>query len=274
MFSLSPVLLADAPTVVNEAAPVVESNGSVEILMADGTARRVRKIMGMTGDALRVMTDEGIGKIPLATLHAQSIAKLASMMESPEERQARLAKEAAAQESYRQNQALKERMIAEENAQRGSSMRAEEARQEAARQAAAAAYAQQQQYFADAMKAQDAQREKRNAEVAAFNRERDRMDMEDRQRQQQYEREVAAANAAAAATAAQNTPAQPAGPGPLAAMMPAHSRAASGVDKLDMDEQTALKNWVDHPGYNAPTTNTWAQKLDPTEKQVLTTWMN
>jgi len=271
MLALSPVLLAQAPAVVSEATPLVEGAGTVDILKADGTVLHGRKILGMTPDALRLMTDDGIRKIPLDTLHPNSLTKLASMMESPEEQQARLQREAAAAQTYRENQALKERMTAEENAQRGASMRADEARQEAARQAAAAAYAQQQLAAQEMLRQMDAakaqRRDERAARIAAADRE-------DAMRQQQYEREMAAANAAAAAAAAQRAAAQPVGPGPLAAMMPAHTREASGVDKLDLNEQTALKGWVDHPSKTPLPTHTWEPKLTPTEKQALTTWLD
>ena len=136
-------LRAEAPTVVSEASPLLETKGMVEILMADGSARQVRKILSMSPDALRVMTDGGIVKIPLDTLHPQSLTVLNSMLETPEQQQARLQKAASAAQSYRENQAMRERLAAEENAMIGAQQRAEAARQEAARQAAAEARARQ-----------------------------------------------------------------------------------------------------------------------------------
>lgn len=161
-------LRAEAPTVVSEAAPLLETKGMVEILMADGSARQVRKILSMSPDALRVMTDGGIVKIPLDTLHPQSLTVLNSMLETPEQQQARLQKAAAAAQSYRENQAMRERLAAEENAMIGAQQRAEAARQEAARQAAAEARARQ----FEQMKEQAAQRAAREAELAAAERRR------------------------------------------------------------------------------------------------------
>lgn len=280
MLALSPVLQAKAATVVNEAVPLVESNGMVEILMADGSARRVRKLLNMTPDALRVMTDEGIAKIPLDSLHPQTRAKLNSMVETPEEQQARLQKEAAAAQSYRERQAERERMAAADNATAAAAQRAEAARQEAARQAAAAAYERQQQYLMEAMKAQEAQRAQRKAELA----ERDRM--EEAERQRQYQLQLAALQAQQAQNAAdaqQNMLAQQAQQGqqnmaaqtgPLAAMMPAHTRAASGVDKLNLYEQESLTRWLKNGNMQSPTTTTWVRKLEYSEREVLTAWMN
>ncbi|WP_395736215.1 hypothetical protein [Prosthecobacter sp.] len=277
VLALCPVLpdAVAAVQVVNEAAPVVEINGFVEILMADGTVRRVRKITGMLPDALRVMTDDGIGKIPLNTLHPKALEKLNSMVETPEQRQARLQREAAAQQQYRDAQALRERMAAEDNATSAAGQRAEAARQEAARQAAAEAYARQQQYLMEAQKIQDAQRAQRAAERA----ERQRiLDAEEARQRQQYEAEVAAAQAQQAAAMQQQQQATAAAQanqvGPLAAMMSSRDRAASGVDKLDMNEQAALREWVMNPNLQSPNNNTWRQKLQQQEREVLAAWLN
>ncbi len=268
MLAASPVLRADAPILVTELAPVAEINGTVELLMADGSALRARKLLGLSPDVLRIMTDDGIAKIPLNTLHPKTLAKLNSLAETPEQQQARQQKAAAAAQSYRDNQALKERMAAEENATVVASQRAEAARQEAARQAAADAYARQQQYFMEAKQAQDAQSAKRNAELAAA--ERVRMQEEQRQ-QQQYNMAVAAEAASAAANAEQFRQAHP---GVLAAMMTPDVRAASGVDKLDINDQTLLKLFLTDKNIQAPVSNTWGLKLLPAEKDVLTAWMN
>lgn len=174
-------LRADAPTVVSAASPLLETKGMVEILLADGSARQVRKILSMSPDTLRVMTDEGIGKIPLDTLHPQTVTVLYSMMETPEQTQARLQKQAAAAQSYRENQAIKERLAADENAMIATQQRAEAAYQEAARQAAAEARERQMERLLEAQKVQAAQTAARNAELAAA--ERRRAEAEERWRQ-------------------------------------------------------------------------------------------
>ena len=165
-------LRADAPTVVSAASPLLETKGMVEILMADGSARQVRKLLSMGPDVLRVMTDAGIGKIPLDTLHPQTVTVLNAMLETPEQTQARQQKQAAAAQSYRENQAVKERIAADENAVIAANQRAEAERQEAARQAAAEARARQMEYLLEAQKVQAAQTAARNAELAAAERRR------------------------------------------------------------------------------------------------------
>lgn len=195
LLAASPLAMADAPTVSSPTAPVVQANGGVEILMADGSARRVRKILGMTPDSLRIMTDEGIGKIPLKALHPAALTALDSMKESPEEYQARKQREAAAAQSYRENQATKERMAAEENATRGAALRAEEARQEAARQAAAQAYAQQQQQMREHQAQQNAERAERKAERDAARLAEERAQALALERQRQYNLDAAVVQA-------------------------------------------------------------------------------
>ena len=276
LLALSPVLQA-APPDAAAAAPqtaIVENNGMVEILMADGTVRSVRKITGVTADSLRIMTDDGIGKIPLGELHPQSIIALNSMMETPEQHAARMQREAAAAASYRANQDLKERLAAQDNATMGASQRAEAARQEQAREAAAAAYAQQQAAFREMQQAQDAQRAQRKAERDAARAKEDQEIAMAAERQRQYEvaMATAAANAAAANAAAQQN--SIAHPGPLAAMMSGQVRSTSGVDKLDVNEQTDLKNWVTNRHAQTPPLNFWEQKLQQPEKETMTVWLN
>ncbi len=165
-------LRAAAPTVVSTASPLLETKGMVEILMADGSAQQVRKLLSMSPVTLNVMTDGGIGKIPLDTLHPQTLTVLYSMLETPEQKQARKDREAAAAQSYRESQAIKQRQAAEENAMIAAQQRAEAARQEAARQAAAEARARQMERLLEAQRIQAAQTAARNAELAAAERRR------------------------------------------------------------------------------------------------------
>ena len=159
--------------------------------MADGTVNRVRKILSVVPGALRVMTDDGISKLPLSSLHPQSLAAVNSMMETPEEAQARQQREAAAAQTYRENKAIKDRLVAEENAMVGANQRAEEARQAAARQAAAEAREKQFQQMMEMQKQQDAQREARRERLAAEERERARAE----ERARQYNLDAAAVQA-------------------------------------------------------------------------------
>jgi|GEM_PF-2460657 len=268
-------LRAAAPTVVSPESPLLETKGMVEILMADGSAQQVRKLLSMSPDTLRVMTDAGIGKIPLDTLHPQTVTVLYSMMETPEQTEARKQREAAAAQSYRENQALRERMAAEENAMVAANQRAEAARQEAARQAAAEAYAKQQQAFQEMRQQQSEDRAERKAARDAARAAEEREQALALERQRQYEvamAQAAAMQAAANANAAANQ--QRAQTGVLAAMMTPQQRAASGVDKLDVHEQEALRQWVTVPSVGEPRINTWRQKLNDNERQVLVAWLN
>ncbi len=192
MLAVSPVAMAEAPTVVTATSPVVEAGGSVEILMADGSARRVRKILGVTPDALRIMTDEGIGKIPLKSLHPAALTALNSMQETPEEFQARKQREATAAASYRENQAAKERLAAQENSTMGANQRAEAGRQELARQQAAQAAVVQQAAFKEMQKEKEVHLAARKAEREAARAADERA----AERQRQYELQVAAVQAA------------------------------------------------------------------------------
>lgn len=279
LLAAGPVVMAEAPTAATAANPLVELDGMVELLKADGTAVRVRKITGMSSEILRVITDDGVVKIPLGTLHPQTLAVLDSMLETPEDQVARLQREAAAQEQYRQNQEAKDRMVAQDNAQSAAALRAEEARQAAARQAAAEAYARQQQYLLELRKKQDAQRAERKARLA----ERDRQDEAERQRQVQLQiaaMQLQAAQAQAQAQAgAQQAQAQAAAraaanPGPLAKMMTAPDRAATGVDKLPFHVQTNLKNWLSQPHSPFPLVQNGNEQLTVQEKTALHSWLD
>jgi chemotaxis protein histidine kinase CheA len=268
-------LRAAVPTVVSAASPLLETKGMVEILMADGSAQQVRKLLSMSPVTLNVMTDGGIGKIPLDTLHPQTLTVLYSMLETPEQKQARKEREAAAAQSYRESQAIKERQAAEENAMIAAQQRAEAARQEAARQAAAEAYAKQQQAFQEMRQQQAEDRAERKAERDAARAAEEREQARALERQRQYEVAMAQAAALQAAANANAAAAQRSmQTGVLAAMMTPKQRAASGVDKLDVHEQEALNHWLRTPSLNKPMINTWEQKLESHELQVMVAWLN
>lgn len=272
MLAVSPALMAAAPTVVTPSAPIVETNGKVEILMADGSARQVVKISGLLPDSLRVLTEDGASKIPLALLHAQTLLMLNSMKETPEQLQARLQREAAAAQAYRENQALKDRMIAEDNARSELAQREEAARQEAARKAAMEAYIRRQQYLMEARKIKEANRAKRKAQLAAAERERNRL--EEAERQRQHEIELANIQVKQAQAAAMQQQASATHVGPLAALMSPRDRALTGVDKIPDDQQMVLQAWLTQPLASFPTAASSVNQLVEDERLTLMSWLN
>lgn len=61
--------------------------------------------------------------------------------------------------------------------------------------------------------------------------------------------------------------------GPLAAMMSARERVATGVDKLEVSEQTVLKRWLAYASLDFPSAGTGTHKLDRQEQQALGNWL-
>lgn len=61
--------------------------------------------------------------------------------------------------------------------------------------------------------------------------------------------------------------------GPLAAMMSAGEREATGVDKLEVSEQTVLKRWLAYTSTDFPSAGTGTHKLDRQEQQALGNWL-
>lgn len=112
---LAPV---NAPSVVpatraSQDHPVVETAPqSTAILMADGSEVVVRSILRVRASEIRVMTSEGTTGIPWKALHPATQAYLTPQIEDEAATQAAAA---AAAESYRASQTLKERQDAELN---------------------------------------------------------------------------------------------------------------------------------------------------------------
>lgn len=79
-------------------------------------------------------------------------------------------------------------------------------------------------------------------------------------------------NTYATAPAPQNNARQEVGP--LAAMMSAQNRAATGVDKLNDDEQMTLKNWLPEAKARFPTSTGLNDKLTAQERSALSYWLN
>lgn len=61
--------------------------------------------------------------------------------------------------------------------------------------------------------------------------------------------------------------------GPLALMMTAREREATGVDKLEISEQSVLKRWLSYTSLDFPSAGTGTHKLDRQEQQALGNWL-
>lgn len=97
--------------------PVVDVDPhSIAILMADGSEKVVRAIMRPSFHEIRVMTSDGITGIAFKSLHPKTQAYFKPIIEEDSKyRELAEAREQAAAESYRANQAIKERIDADLN---------------------------------------------------------------------------------------------------------------------------------------------------------------
>lgn len=112
--------------------PLIDSQGSTFLLMADGSEQKIKSILRIKADEIRIMTSDGITGILFEYLHPATRTYLTPMIENEEET---LQAEKAAAESYRANQAIKERIDADLNRTIAARQAADEAQAAARAQA-------------------------------------------------------------------------------------------------------------------------------------------